>query len=86
MSSPACPHRVVIVGAGYAGLLAAARLAGRPGLAVTIVDPSPVFRERIRLHQRATGQRPPQRPLGELIASGVTWRQTLVAAIDLAVF
>ena len=56
-SSPVCAHRVVVVGAGYAGLLAAARLAGRPGIAVTIVDPSPVFRERIRLHQWASGQR-----------------------------
>ena len=84
MCPPVPVHRVVVIGAGYAGLLAAARLAGRPGLAVTLVDPAPVFRERIRLHQWATGQRGSLRPLAELIAAGVVWRQTRATAIDLA--
>lgn len=76
-------HRVVIVGAGYAGLLAAARLARAPGIAVTLVEPSPVFVERIRLHQRAAGQRIKARALTEFIASGVRWLQTRVEAIEL---
>lgn len=77
-------HRVVIVGAGYAGLLAAARLARAPGVAVTVVEPSPVFVERIRLHQRAAGQRSKARALTEFLAPGVRWVQTRATAIELA--
>ena len=77
-------HQVVVVGAGYAGLLAAARLARAPGIAVTLIEPSPVFVERIRLHQRAAGQRMKARALTEFIAPGVRWLQTRVAAIELA--
>lgn len=51
---------------------------------MTIVDPSPVFRERIRLHQWATGQRGSPRPLAELIAAGVAWRRAWVEGIDVA--
>lgn len=76
-------HEVVIVGAGYAGLLAAARLARAPGVAVTVVEPAGVFVERIRLHQRAAGQRLRARPLKELLGPGVRWLQTRVVAIDL---
>jgi NADH:ubiquinone reductase (H+-translocating) len=49
--------RVVVLGAGYAGLTAANRLAGRLGEAasVTIVDPRGVFVDRIRLHELAAG-------------------------------
>jgi NADH dehydrogenase len=84
MRSPPVPlHRVVVVGAGYAGLLAAARLARHPGLAVTLVDPATVFIERIRLHQRATGQPLHARPLADLIGSGVRWVRARATAIDL---
>ncbi|WP_168627103.1 FAD-dependent oxidoreductase [Cryobacterium sp. BB307] len=49
--------RVVVLGAGYAGLTAANRLAGRLGetASVTIVDPRGVFVDRIRLHELAAG-------------------------------
>lgn len=53
------PHRVVILGAGYAGLLAALRLAGRTHPAnatITLVNGSPYFVERIRQHQHAANQ------------------------------
>lgn len=43
--------RVVIVGGGYAGTLAANRLRQRPDTEITLVNPRPVFVERIRLHQ-----------------------------------
>jgi NADH:quinone reductase (non-electrogenic) len=43
--------RVVVVGGGYAGTLAANRLRTRPELDITLVNPRPVFVERIRLHQ-----------------------------------
>lgn len=82
-SPPVPPHRVVVVGAGYAGLLAAARLARHPGLAVTLVDPADVFVERIRLHQRAAGQALRARPLADLIATGVRRVRARATAIDL---
>ncbi|MBV8787224.1 MAG: FAD-dependent oxidoreductase [Mycobacterium sp.] len=42
---------VVVVGGGYAGTLAANRLRQRRDVNVTLVNPRPVFVERIRLHQ-----------------------------------
>ncbi|OBH49450.1 NAD(P)/FAD-dependent oxidoreductase [Mycobacterium mantenii] len=42
---------VVVVGAGYAGTLAANHLRQRPDVDITVVNPRPVFVERIRLHQ-----------------------------------
>ncbi|OBJ93150.1 NAD(P)/FAD-dependent oxidoreductase [Mycobacterium sp. 1245852.3] len=42
---------VVVVGAGYAGTLAANHLRQRPDIDITVVNPRPVFVERIRLHQ-----------------------------------
>ena len=52
------PHRIVIAGAGYAGVSCALRLARRApaNVAVTLVSATDRFIERIRLHQRATGQ------------------------------
>ncbi len=48
---------VVVVGAGYAGMRAALRLAWRaPQLAITLVDPRATFSQRVRLHQLACGQ------------------------------
>jgi NADH:ubiquinone reductase (H+-translocating) len=51
-------HRIVIAGAGYGGLSCALRLARRVprGTSVTLVSATDRFIERIRLHQRATGQ------------------------------
>ncbi|WP_225102264.1 FAD-dependent oxidoreductase [Streptomyces sp. CoH27] len=53
-------HRVVVVGAGYAGLPAAKRLARRlhrHDTTVTLINASDRFVERVRLHQLAAGQR-----------------------------
>ena len=52
--------RFVVVGSGYAGTMAAVRLAGlarAPG-AVTLVDPRGVLVERIRLHEAVVRDRP----------------------------
>jgi NADH dehydrogenase len=53
--------RVVIVGAGYAGVMAANRLAGNQRLSesisVTVLNPAADFVERIRLHEVAAGTR-----------------------------
>lgn len=42
---------VVVVGGGYAGTLAANHLRQRPDMNITLVNPRPMFVERIRLHQ-----------------------------------
>ncbi|MFF5705532.1 NAD(P)/FAD-dependent oxidoreductase [Streptomyces sp. NPDC012794] len=52
-------HRIVVVGAGYAGLSAAKRLARklrRSDVTITLVSASDRFVERVRLHQLAAGQ------------------------------
>ena len=46
---------VVVVGGGYAGVMAANRLTQRDDVTVTLVNPRPVFAERVRLHQLAAG-------------------------------
>lgn len=47
--------RVVVIGGGYAGVLAANRLRQRTDVDVTLVNPRAMFVERIRLHQLAIG-------------------------------
>lgn len=79
------PHTVLVLGAGYAGMMAALRLARRAGggARVTLVNAGSSFVERIRLHQVACGQRVARRPLGGLLgARGVALRVGRVRAID----
>lgn len=47
--------RVVVVGGGYAGVLAANRLSQRTDINITLINPRPQFVERIRLHQLVAG-------------------------------
>jgi NADH dehydrogenase FAD-containing subunit len=59
-------HRIVILGAGYAGLAAANRIAGRARHAhVTLINARVQFVERVRLHQVAAGQQLREYPLRE---------------------
>jgi NADH dehydrogenase FAD-containing subunit len=52
-------QQVVIIGGGYAGLAAAARVARADDVAqVTLVDAKPHFVERIRLHEVLAGSQP----------------------------
>ncbi|MER7461001.1 FAD-dependent oxidoreductase [Micromonospora sp. NPDC126480] len=46
---------VVVVGGGYAGVMAANRLTQRDDVTVTLINPRPSFVERIRLHQLVGG-------------------------------
>jgi NADH:ubiquinone reductase (H+-translocating) len=46
---------VVVIGGGYAGVLAANRLTQRGDVAVTLINSRPTFVERIRLHQLVGG-------------------------------
>lgn len=75
---------VVILGGGYAGQMAAARLAqkGLP-IRMTLVDASPHFVERVRLHQVAGGQTITLRPMKAMLEPiGVSFRQGRVVALD----
>lgn len=58
-------HRIIVLGAGYAGASAAGRLAKRvqrEDVAITLVNAEPDFVERVRMHQLAAGQDLAPRP------------------------
>ncbi|MDT7750984.1 MAG: hypothetical protein QOD96_4646 [Pseudonocardiales bacterium] len=77
--------RIVVVGAGYAGL-AAAKLAARwTGAEVTLVNAGDRFVERVRLHQLAAGQPLRDLPLAGLLrGTGVRLVVDRVTGIDAA--
>lgn len=79
-------HRILILGAGYAGTTAAGRLARRlheEDVELTLVNAEPDFVERIRLHQVATGTQLPRRPLPEMVqGTGVRLRIARVTGVD----
>ncbi|MFC4016091.1 NAD(P)/FAD-dependent oxidoreductase [Nonomuraea purpurea] len=78
--------RIVVLGAGYAGLGAAKRAARRlrgTGARMTLVNASDRFVERVRLHQLAAGQRLPDLPLATLLeGTGVELVVARVTGID----
>ncbi|PWU48071.1 oxidoreductase [Micromonospora globispora] len=80
------PHRIIVLGAGYAGAIAAGRLAKRlrpEDVAITLVNAEPDFVERVRMHQLAVGQDLKPRPLTEMFAStGVELRLAKVTGVD----
>lgn len=75
--------RIVVLGAGYAGL-ASAKLAARwTDAQVTLVNASDRFVERVRLHQLAAGQQLRDLPLAGLLdGTGVRLVVDRVTAID----
>jgi NADH:ubiquinone reductase (H+-translocating) len=79
-------HRIIVLGAGYAGASAAGRLAKRlrrQDVAITLVNDEPDFVERVRLHQLAVGQDLKPRPLGEMFAgTGVELKLAKVTGVD----
>jgi NADH:ubiquinone reductase (H+-translocating) len=79
-------HRIVVLGAGYTGAIAAGRLAKRlhrADVAITLVNAEPDFVERVRMHQLAVGQDLKPRPLSEMFAgTGVELRPTKVTGVD----
>ncbi|WP_194832402.1 NAD(P)/FAD-dependent oxidoreductase [Nocardia sp. XZ_19_369] len=79
-------HRIVVLGAGYAGAITAGRLAKRlhrDDVEITLVNADPEFVERVRMHQLASGQELAPRPLRDMYAgSGVQVRVARVDAVD----
>ncbi|WP_329471595.1 FAD-dependent oxidoreductase [Streptomyces sp. NBC_01723] len=79
-------HRIVVLGAGYTGAIAAGRLAKRlrrEDVAITLVNAEPDFVERVRMHQLAVGQELRPRSLREMFAdTGVEVRLAKVTGVD----
>ncbi len=70
-------HRIVVLGAGYAGLPAVNRIARqtyRDDVELVLVSTRDRFVERPRLHQLATGQPRPDLPLAGFLSPGVRLR------------
>lgn len=78
-------HRVLILGGGYAGMLAAARVARSGRAQVTLVDQREAFVQRIRLHEALAGAEVPQLAYGPALGRrGITFLQAHVERIDIA--
>ena len=79
-------HRVIVLGAGYAGASAAGRLAKRlhrEDVSITLVNAEPDFVERVRMHQLAVGQDLNPRPFSEMFAgTGVALALGEVVGVD----
>ncbi|WP_431958175.1 NAD(P)/FAD-dependent oxidoreductase [Nocardia lijiangensis] len=79
-------HRIVILGAGYTGMLAAVRLARRTRrlpVRITLVNPSARFTERLRMHQIAAGQELADHRIPEMLAgTGVEFVQGWATSVD----
>ncbi|MGW9032836.1 NAD(P)/FAD-dependent oxidoreductase [Streptomyces sp. NPDC055722] len=79
-------HRIVVLGAGYAGCYAAGTLARRLSPAdaeITVVNAVPDFVQRLRLHQLAAGQAIEAPPLADVFAgTGIRLRVARVTAVD----
>ncbi|KAF0846803.1 NAD(P)/FAD-dependent oxidoreductase [Nocardia caishijiensis] len=79
-------HRIVVLGAGYAGAFSAGFLARQlhtDDVEITVVNAEPDFVERLRLHQLAAGHELPHRPLTEIFAgTGIRLRVARVVELD----
>ncbi|MFH9956056.1 NAD(P)/FAD-dependent oxidoreductase [Streptomyces roseolus] len=79
-------HRIVVLGAGYAGAYVAGTLARRlspKDVEITVVNAEPEFVQRLRLHQFAAGQEIAAPRLTEVFAgTGVRLRIARVTAVD----
>ncbi|RST01884.1 oxidoreductase [Streptomyces sp. WAC07149] len=79
-------HRIVVLGAGYAGAYVAGTLARRLSPAdteITVVNAEPDFVQRLRLHQLAAGQDIEAPKLADVFAgTGTRLRVARVTAVD----
>ncbi|MEU9303999.1 FAD-dependent oxidoreductase [Streptomyces sp. NPDC048269] len=73
---------VVVIGGGYAGVMAANRLTRRDDVTVTLINPRPAFVERIRLHQLVGGTHDAVVDYRKVLAAGVRLVVDTVTRID----
>ena len=76
--------KVVVIGGGYSGTLAANRLRMRGDVDITLVNPRPKFVERIRLHQHVAGNYDATVDYGSLLGEGVRLVVDKATRIDTA--
>ncbi|MDH6136857.1 NADH dehydrogenase [Kitasatospora sp. MAA4] len=76
--------QVVVIGGGYAGVMAANRLTQRENVAVTLINPRPTFVERIRLHQVVGGSDDALVAYRDVLGEGARLVVDTVARIDAA--
>ncbi len=78
--------QIVVIGAGYAGLMAALRLSGKSkklGADITLISGRDVFIQRPRLHHVATGQDVPEKPIVDMLrGTRVKFRQGWVTSLQ----
>ncbi|MBI3690760.1 MAG: FAD-dependent oxidoreductase, partial [Mycolicibacterium aromaticivorans] len=74
--------RVVVIGGGYAGVIAANHLRLRPDVDITLVNPRPDFVERIRLHQLVTGSDDAKVDYAEILGPGIELLVDAATRID----
>jgi NADH dehydrogenase, FAD-containing subunit len=73
---------VIVIGGGYAGVMAANRLTQRDDVAVTLINPRPDFVERIRLHQLVGGSDDAVVDYRDVLAEGIRLVVDSVTRID----
>jgi NADH:ubiquinone reductase (H+-translocating) len=75
---------VVVIGGGYAGVMAANRLTQRDDVTVTLINPRPTFVERIRLHRLVGGSHDAVVDYREILGGGIRLVVDTVTRIDAA--
>ncbi|WP_371573108.1 NAD(P)/FAD-dependent oxidoreductase [Streptomyces sp. NBC_01314] len=78
------PSKVVVIGGGYAGTLAANRLRMRADVDITLINPRPKFVERIRLHQFVARTGDATIDYGTLLGQGIELLVDSATRIDSA--
>ena len=76
--------QVLVIGGGYAGVLAANRLTQRDDVSVTLINPRSTFVERIRLHQLVGGSNDAVVDYQDVLARGVRLVVDSATRIDAA--
>ncbi|WP_102143986.1 NAD(P)/FAD-dependent oxidoreductase [Mycobacterium hubeiense] len=85
MTQHNAPTKVVVLGGGYSGTVAANRLRLAPtDIDITLVNPRPHFVERIRLHQFAAGNYDAAVDYGTMLGEGVRLVVDTAERIDAA--
>jgi len=77
-------NKVVVIGGGYAGTIAANRLRMRGGMDITLLNPRPRFVDRVRLHQFAAGTGEAEVDYDSLLGDGVRLVVDSATRIDTA--
>jgi NADH dehydrogenase len=84
MTEHSTPNKVVVIGGGYAGAVAANRLRMGGGVDVTLVNPRPKFVDRVRLHQLVAGTGEAAVDYGSLLGEDVRLVVDSATRIDTA--